>query len=235
MQNSCWKACSKTKHQKNHIVCIVSKDVQKEYLTLAYIDYFQRKLLLQTESCTVQSVEVYSKSSFIAFYSQKAHAFKILISKCRRFSACASWFTKDWEGHKIYWANSNRVLDTFSLIRYMTVSCLCHASNLLHRCTVARLHRCTVAPLHRCTVAPLHRCTVAPMHGCTVAQLHRCTDAPLHSCTVAPLHRCTDASMHRCTLHRCTVTRLHRCTVARTVARMHCGNVAPLYNLAING
>ena len=34
-------------------------------------------------------------------------AFKILISKCWRFSACASWFTIDQEGHKIYWASNN--------------------------------------------------------------------------------------------------------------------------------
>ena len=30
-------------------------------------------------------------------------------------SACASWFTKNQEGCKIYWASCNKVLDTFSL------------------------------------------------------------------------------------------------------------------------
>ena len=30
-----------------------------------YCNYFQKKLLLQTESCTMESVEVYSQSSLI--------------------------------------------------------------------------------------------------------------------------------------------------------------------------
>ena len=139
MQNSCWKAYIKTKHQKNHIVCIVSKDVVQHFNKNAELwctDYFQRKLLLQTESCNLSKCtpEVVS-----LLYSQKAQMSHVLseiscqmewcllhkechncmlISKYRWFSACTSWFTKDQEGRKIYWASGNKVLDTFSTIQY---------------------------------------------------------------------------------------------------------------------
>ena len=61
-----------------------------------------------------------------AYYTK--NAFKILISKCRGFSACAPWFTKDQEGHTIYWASCNKV---FSTIQYMTICCLCHANIIM--------------------------------------------------------------------------------------------------------
>ena len=31
----------------------------------------------------------------------------------------------------IYWASGNRVLDTFSMIQYMTICCLCHANIIM--------------------------------------------------------------------------------------------------------
>ena len=46
-------------------------------------------------------------------------------------SPYASWFTKDQEGHKIYWASGNRVLDAFSTIQYMTICCLCHVNIIM--------------------------------------------------------------------------------------------------------
>ena len=49
--------------------------------------------------------------------TQRMHL-KILISKHWWCSACASWFTKDQEGCKLYWASGNKVLDTFSTIQY---------------------------------------------------------------------------------------------------------------------
>ena len=71
---------------------------------------------------------------------------KILISKCQRFSACASWFTKDQEGHKIYWASGNRVLDTFSTIQYMTICCLCHANVIMPSAMWLEFSNLRVAP-----------------------------------------------------------------------------------------
>ena len=38
---------------------------------------------------------------------------------------------KDQEGHKIYWASGNRVLDTFSTIQYMTICCYCHVNVIM--------------------------------------------------------------------------------------------------------
>ena len=71
---------------------------------------------------------------------------KILISKCQRFSACASWFTKDQECCKIYWASGNRVLDTFSMIQYMTICCLCHVNIIILSAIWLELSNSRVAP-----------------------------------------------------------------------------------------
>ena len=65
-----WQAANQNTRQ-NHIVCIVSKDVV-QHLTKT-LNFFQRKLLLQTESCTVQSVEVYCQSSLIATFTYYVH------------------------------------------------------------------------------------------------------------------------------------------------------------------
>ena len=53
------------------------------------------------------------------------------------------WFTKDQEGHKIYGDSGNKVLDTFSRIQYMTISCLHHANincNLIGALKIEWLH-----------------------------------------------------------------------------------------------
>ena len=67
-----------------------------------------------------------------AYYTKNVIiAFKILISKWQWLGPCASWFTKDQEGHKLHWASGNKVLDTFSTIQYMTICCLCHANIIM--------------------------------------------------------------------------------------------------------
>ena len=93
---------------KHHIVCIVSEDVVQHFNKNAELETQKSKQLLQTESCTVQSVEVYSQSSHTAILSQmscvlidiscqiewclqhkECHNY-ILISKCRWLGPCAS-------------------------------------------------------------------------------------------------------------------------------------------------
>ena len=73
-------------------------------------------------------------------------AFKIMISKCWRFSACASGFTKGQEGRKLYWASGNKVLDTFSTIQCMTICCLCHANIVMPSAIWLELSNLRVAP-----------------------------------------------------------------------------------------
>ena len=78
---------------------------------------------------------------------QECHnCIKILISKCQRFSVCASWFTKDQDGQKIYWACGNRVLDTFSMFQYMTICCLCHVNIIMPSAIWLELSNSRVAP-----------------------------------------------------------------------------------------
>ena len=55
--------------QQNKTTVLGSKNILITMLNSSIHRIFQRKLLLQTESCTVQSVEVYSQSSFIAILS----------------------------------------------------------------------------------------------------------------------------------------------------------------------
>ena len=81
-----------------------------------------------------------------AYYTKVIIAFKTSISKCRRFSACASWFTRDQEGRKLYWASGNKVLDTFSMIQYMTICCLCHANITMPSAVWLELSNSRVAP-----------------------------------------------------------------------------------------
>ena len=86
---------------------------------------------------------------------------KILISKCRWLSACASWFTKDQEGHKTYWASGNRVLDTFSTIQYMTICCLCNANIIMLSAIWVELSNSRVAPSQ---VTKMSHRTPDPLH-----------------------------------------------------------------------
>ena len=67
----------------------------------------------------------------------------ILISKCRWLGPCASWFTKDQEGRKLYWASGNKVLDTFSS---MTICCLCHANVIMPSAMRLEFSNSRVAP-----------------------------------------------------------------------------------------
>ena len=62
------------------------------------------------------------------------------------FSTCAPWFTKDQEGHKIYWASGNNVLDIYSTIQYMTICCLCHANIIMLSAIRLELSILRVAP-----------------------------------------------------------------------------------------
>ena len=81
MQNSCWKACSKTNTRINQIVCIVSEEVVQHFNKNAELEtIFRVKQLLQTESCTVQFVEVYFQSSHIALLSQMSHVLSDILS-----------------------------------------------------------------------------------------------------------------------------------------------------------
>ena len=138
MQNSCWKACSKTKHQKNHIVCIVPKELCNILTRMLKTRLFSEKtafanwimhsgicrsvlpssfIAILSKSTNVSCSEWHFLSNGMVLTTQRMHL-KILISKHWWCSACASWFTKDQEGCKLYWASGNKVLDTFSTIQY---------------------------------------------------------------------------------------------------------------------
>ena len=80
---------------------------------------FQRKLLLQTESCTVQSVKVYSQSSLIAILSKSTNVscsvghflssgMVLILHKDLDLKIPMVWslwimIHKDQEDHKLYW------------------------------------------------------------------------------------------------------------------------------------
>ena len=82
-------------------------------------------------------VEVYFQSSLIAVLSKMSpvlsdflvkwngayytkNTFKILISNGMVRSLCI----KGQEGRELHWVSGNKVLDPFSMIQYMTISCL---------------------------------------------------------------------------------------------------------------
>ena len=123
----------------------------------------------------MQSVKVYSQSSRSGILSQMSHVlsdiscqiayytknviitFKILISKWRWLGPCASWFTKDQEGRKLYWASGNKVLDTFSS---MTICCLCHANVIMPSAMRLEFSNSRVAPsqVTKMSLTTLHIC-----------------------------------------------------------------------------
>ena len=72
MQNSCWKACSKTNTRINHIGCIVSEDVVQHFNKNTELETIFRvnSFCKLNYACRVQSVQVYSQSSRIAILSQ---------------------------------------------------------------------------------------------------------------------------------------------------------------------
>ena len=75
MQNSAGRHAAKQNTRKITESVCVQRWVQ-HFNKNTELYYFQRKLLLQTESCTVQSVEVYSQSSLIAILSQMSHVLR---------------------------------------------------------------------------------------------------------------------------------------------------------------
>ena len=113
--------------------------------SIAFIDYFQRKLLLQTESCTVQSVEVYSQSSLIAILSKSTNVscsvghflssgVVLILHKDLDLKIPMVYYYDSQRSRRpqTLLASGNKVLDTFSTIKKMTIFLLmpCYHKNL---------------------------------------------------------------------------------------------------------
>ena len=139
-----------------------------------------------------------------AYYTKNVIiVFKIVISKCRRFSACASWFTRDQEGLKFYLASGNRVLDTFSMMQYITICCLCHTNIIMPSAVFLELSNSRVAPSQVTKIQKSHS-----EHQTLLIHIRECLGMRLLpnmlrcSCMVSTSELCTqspsEALLHVC-------------------------------------